>query len=138
MTKTKSKHGLWYFAHPYSYIASSTGQQVAGVLDANFNLCNVRAANLIKWGYNVFAPISHSHPIQRAHPELMAMTGREEGQFWYALDNEFIENVNFKGIILAPRWERSTGCIAERKLFEQQGKSILLYNTLEAANGNII
>ena len=103
------ERGLWYFAHPY------TGDE-----DSNFRLCNWRAAQFISLGYNIFSPISHSHPIQRAAPDLA-------GDIWYTLDDQIIAACAFVGIILAPGWEHSRGCRHERRLFQQRGLPILTY-----------
>lgn len=120
--------GLYYFAHPYSCMRD--GEQIGAGVEANFRICNYRAGELVKRGYNIFSPISQSHPIQKAHPDLAKMCGTEEGKLWYALDNEFIERTDFDGIILAPNWESSTGCVNERKLFRSQGKPVLFYDNI--------
>jgi hypothetical protein len=118
--------GLWYMAHPYTSI-DAEGRFVPEAEDANFQLANHRAAELLKRGYNIYSPISHTHPIHRACPEFL---GNREHEMWYHLDNDLISRTNFDGIILPPGWQESKGCCAERELFEAAGKAIKHYNVI--------
>ena len=118
--------GLWYFAHPYT-ARDKDGNFVQEAEDANFQICNYRAAQLIMRGYNVYSPISHTHPIHRSCPEFLK---NHEHEMWYHLDNEVIERTKFTGIILAPGWEDSSGCVAERVLFETIELPVHLYKTI--------
>jgi len=118
--------GLFYFAHPYT-CKDKNGIYVQEGETANFLLCNLRASELVIRGYNVYSPISHTHPIHISSPLLLS---RREHKLWYVLDNEVIARTNWSGIILAPNWETSTGCVNERKQFEERGLPILLYENL--------
>jgi len=129
----KSK-GFFYFAHPYTCkdltVPEGVIKYVSEGEQANFELCNQRAARLIELGYNIYSPISHTHPIHRASSVFLA---RHEHEVWYALDNEFIARTQFDGIILAPMWEKSSGCRDERRQFEERGLKVLTYKeALEA------
>ncbi|MCP5019619.1 MAG: DUF1937 family protein [Ketobacter sp.] len=127
MDITKSTNrGLWYFAHPYT-CRDKDGNFVSMGEEANFALCNYRAAVLLDKGFNVYSPISHTHPIYRASPSMLA---RQEHELWYQLDNEFIDNTDWSGIILAPGWENSSGCKAERERIEARGLKVLLYTDI--------
>ncbi len=124
MDITKSTNrGMWYFAHPYT-CKDKDGNFVSEGEEANFNLCNFRAAELLDHGYNIYAPISHTHPIYRASPNMLS---RQEHELWYQLDNEFIDKTDWDGIILAPGWEKSSGCRAEKERIEARGLQVLLY-----------
>lgn len=119
---------LYYFAHPYTCKdETEPGKYVMAGEDANFNLCCWRAGRLLLRGFNVYSPISHTHPIHKATPEFL---GRHEHEMWYDLDNNFLENTNFAGIILAPGWHLSKGCVAEKEWFEKRGKEVLYYQNL--------
>ncbi|KKN66042.1 hypothetical protein LCGC14_0475200 [marine sediment metagenome] len=109
--------GFYYFAHPYA-CRDANGVFVPEGEEANFQLCNQRAARLIELGYNIYSPISHTHPIHRASPVFLA---RHEHEAWYVLDMEFMAKTNFDGIILAPGWENSKGCKMEKKYFVDKG-----------------
>ena len=115
--------GLYYFAHPYT-VKDEDGHYVYEAEEANFNLANIRAGKLIEAGYLIYSPISHTHPIHATMPQFLA---RHEHQRWYEIDAEFIANANWRGIILAPLWETSTGCRGEKAIFEEHGKEILFY-----------
>jgi hypothetical protein len=121
-----SKHGLWYMCHPYT-AKDKDGNYAPEAEEANFQLSCHRAAELLKRGYNVYSPISHTHPIHRACPEFLAA---QEHDMWYQLDNELIECTNFVGIILTPGWTESKGCCAEYELFEKSGKKSRLYGSI--------
>lgn len=115
--------GLWYFAHPYT-CRDENGHYVPEGEEANFQLANYRSGRLLLLGYNVYSPISHTHPIHRATPEFLA---RHEHEAWYRLDMDLISRTRFTGIILAPGWENSKGCIEERKWFESREFPVLFY-----------
>jgi hypothetical protein len=78
-------------------------------------------------GYNIYSPISHTHPIHKSSPTFLA---NEEHELWYQLDNEFIDSVNWKGIILAPHWEQSSGCRAEKIRIQEKGGQVLFYDQI--------
>ena len=46
------------------------------------------------------------------------------------LDLDFISKTDFKGIILAPGWRSSKGCILEKETFEAMSKPVLFYDNL--------
>ena len=117
-----STRQLWYFAHPYA-VHDEAGQCILAAEEANFHLCCQRAAKLLSLGYLIYAPICHLHPIHRASAELMMHT---DWEFWMGIDEEYIEQCGFHGLILAPGWRDSVGCCRERELF--RGHQVKLYN----------
>lgn len=120
----RTSGGVWYFAHPYTKRSSIDGTFVPEAEEANFQLCNMRAAELFRRGINVYSPISHTHPIHRASPTFL---GRHEHEMWYALDNEIIDSMHWKGIIMGPEWATSKGCCAERDRFLAKNLSCVEY-----------
>jgi hypothetical protein len=118
--------GLFYMAHPYT-AKDADGNYVREAEDANFQLCNYRAGRLMLAGYNVYSPISHTHPIHMATPEFLQ---RHEHEMWYEVDMNLISKANFDGIILAPGWENSKGCCAEKIVFEHRGLKVLYYKDI--------
>ena len=118
--------GVYYFAHPYT-CKDKDGNYVSEGEEANFVLATVRSAELMKRGYNIYSPITHTHPIHRACPEFLA---RHEHMLWYKLDNEIIDNMNWKGIILAPGWQNSKGCRAELDRIGKLGGEVRMYSDL--------
>jgi hypothetical protein len=120
------KDGLWYFAHPYtSRLWNRLGMVDVLGQEANYRLCCIRSAELCLRGWRIFSPICHSHPIHTAHAEMTA-----EGYPWYAFDNYLIDVVPFKGIILAPEYKESVGCMEELKRFQSSGRTTLHYDDL--------
>ncbi len=120
------KEGFWYFAHPYT-VKDDEGRNIHSGEEANFNLCCIRAAELIKRGYLFFAPVCHSHPIHIRYPEFLK---NDEYELWMTLDGEFHKRTQFTGIILAPKWETSHGCAREKQDFEKRGLEVLFYEDL--------
>jgi len=128
------RQGLYYLAHCYT-TKNSKGDYVHEGEVANFNLCCIRAAKLIEAGWNIYAPICHTHPIHCAWPNFV---GKEVHEMWYSYDEIFIRHANFTGIILSPGWEASKGCCGEKKLFEELGREVLYYcNGAVSAAGKI-
>lgn len=121
--------GIWYFAHPYTVRTPDGRYSLAGE-EANFRLCCYRAAKLILAGWNIYAPICHTHPIHMAHPDLV---GKEVHDLWYCLDNALIDHANFTGIILAPLWEDSAGCCGEMERFNDLERQIRYLTAVDPA-----
>uniref|UniRef100_A0A6M3JWF8 DUF1937 domain-containing protein n=1 Tax=viral metagenome TaxID=1070528 RepID=A0A6M3JWF8_9ZZZZ len=115
--------GLWYFAHPYT-CKDKDGNYIQAGEEANFRLCCWRSSRLLLAGYNIYSPIAHTHPIHMACPEFLA---RQEHEMWYQLDIDFISRTSFTGIILAPGWKESKGCVLEKEWFEDHDRRILTY-----------
>ncbi len=122
--------GLWYFAHPYT-CKDKNGNYVQAGEEANFRICCIRSGELMKRGYNIYSPIAHTHPIHMATPDFLA---RHEHEMWYRLDNEVIEKTAWTGIILAPGWEKSSGCKAELEQFQKRGLPALHYTQIVSAH----
>lgn len=103
------KHKIWYLAHPYS----NNEQE-------NYEKANQITTNLLDLGINVFSPVTHTHPLQ----------GVEDNSydFWMSIDKDFMDISH--GLILAPNWENSKGCIQEIKTFQNQDKPIVRYEDL--------
>ena len=120
------KNGLWYFAHPYT-ARDNDGNYVWEAEEANFKLANYRAGQLLLAGYNIYSPITHTHAIHKATVEFLRS---HEHKLWYELDFAFIKHANFTGIILAPGWQRSKGCVEEYLDFRRIGKIILFYDSI--------
>jgi len=124
---------LYYFAHPYSAISMKEPRKEE---EENYFLCVQRSARLIEMGYNIFSPIAHSHPIERAMDE----SKKVEGQFWMDLDFNIIHRDTFDGIIMGPKWQSSKGCNEEyewfrdNKRWDGQYHEILFYDDLFIEN----
>lgn len=102
---------LFYFAHPYS-----------GNPEENFRLANERTLKLLNAGYNIFSPITYSHPLHVIEPH--------DYDFWMRLDRAIIPRCD--GIILAPGWQGSKGCQLEADYFYKHGLPILAYSKISS------
>ena len=99
-----------YLAVPYT---GTPKQQ-----QSRFEDVNKVAAMLMREGYLVFSPISHTHPI--------AMAGDlpKGWEFWKAYDLTFIEWCDEVHVLMLDGWYSSRGVTAERKLARELGKPI--------------
>ena len=112
---------LFYMAHPYS---APTPEGEA----ANFKMANEYAAELIELGFEVYSPISHTHPI---HMEIA-----QDYERWMDLDKQYLYRCD--ALILCPGWENSSGCKVEKEWFEEHGKPVYQYGeSFEGLSGVI-
>jgi len=101
---------LWYLVHPYSNDP-----------DKNFKLANKRTLALLNAGYNVFSPITYSHLLQQ--------TEQHNYDFWMSFDEIILDKCD--GLILAPNWHKSKGCIRELERAIRLNLPILDYKNLD-------
>ena len=108
-----------YLAIPYS-----------GAEEESYELANKITVLLMNNGFNVFSPITHSHPLSKV--------GKLPGnwEFWEQIDYQFvdwcdilvvIEHV-YKNETKKINYITSTGVTAEVKYAEKQGKKIVYIN----------
>lgn len=105
-----------YLAIPYM---GPKGQE-----ERNFQIANNVAGHLMREGYIVFSPISHSHPITR-ECELP-----KDWNYWKEVDTEFIKWCDALYVIFTSKEEilASEGVIAEIKIAEELNKEIVFVN----------
>jgi len=72
-----------YLACPYSVRASGHNDRWEA---QRFECANIAAMRLIKQGFIVFSPISHSHPISLTQPD-----SENTHELWLGQDYEFLE-----------------------------------------------
>jgi hypothetical protein len=92
-----------YLASPYSHPDPEVRHQ-------RFEAVNSAAAALMKKGYVIFSPISHSHIIARDHDLPM------EWDFWERIDIQFIRMCKELWVLMLPGWDESKGVKAEIKI----------------------
>lgn len=80
---------------------------------------NMKAAQLMDQGYNVFSPISHSHFIAD-----FTKADALDHDFWLNQDLPFIEWCEEVWIYCLPGWEESRGIKREIEHAEKLGKVI--------------
>lgn len=107
---------LTYLAVPYSY--KSPDARVKALVQKFRFECASRATGwlLSKKGWNVFSPITHSHPIHLLYPEV-----RGDWEFWKVIDEEYLQ-ISCRIVILTLHgWEKSTGVTAEIEIANRFG-----------------
>jgi len=109
---------LYYFAHPY------TGDGSYMDRERNYLLCMERTLKLMANGVNVFSPIAYSHNLD-VDPNKPDWFGADE---WLQLDKIMLDRCD--GIIMAPNWEQSEGCVIEFKYATDNNKIILFWDKL--------
>lgn len=98
---------LIYLACPYSHPEPK-------IKEKRFLDVNRVAATLMKDGYYVFSPISHTHPIA-------AFGLPEHWEFWKGYDEAMIKNCKAVLVVKMDGWETSTGVQAEIKIAKELG-----------------
>lgn len=89
------------------------------VREFRFNQVNLLAGALIKKGYLVYSPISHSHPITVAYDLPKGY------DFWQRIDREFIRWCHQFWILQMEGWDTSTGLRDEEEYSIQQNKKVV-------------
>ena len=99
---------LVYLAIPYS-----------GMEESSFKQANEATVALLKMGYNVFSPITHSHPLRD-----YGVPGTWD--FWSQIDYQFLDKSDELWVIIPKegigRVFNSVGVQSEIKYFEQRYK----------------
>jgi len=105
------KTGLIYLASPYT-------DSDPAVMEKRFQVVNKVAAELMKQGYLIFSPISHTHPIAVAG-------GLPRGwEFWARYDRCILRACIGLMVLKQSGWEESKGVRAELKLAAEMKLSI--------------
>lgn len=84
------------------------------------------AAYLIKMGFVVFSPISHSHPIAR-------VGGMDpcSHELWMAQNDRFMQACCAMIAVKIPGWKESVGMAMEAEYFQRAGKPIVEMEPLQ-------
>lgn len=111
-----TKAPLTYLAVPYSY--NSPDKRVKELVQRFRFETSSRAAGwlLSTEGWNVFSPITHSHPIHVLYPEV-----RGDWDFWKVVDTEYLQISQRIVVLTLPGWRKSTGVKAEIEIANQLG-----------------
>ena len=121
---------LIYLALPYTW----NGEE-------SFKIANIVAGRLMKEGYIVFSPISHSHPIaDYLDPEL-----RYSQEFWMSQDLLILEKCDKMFVVIIGKPENgiklineSKGCQSELAKARKLNMPVFYYAYNEESNIDII
>ena len=108
----KGRPGILYLAAPYT-------AHPYGLAAADYD-ANRHAAHLIKLGFTVFSPISHSHPIARVG----ALDPRSH-DLWMGQNDAFMDACFAMVAVHIDGWRESIGMKMERAAFQRMGKPIV-------------
>lgn len=100
-----------YLATPYSH-------KVRDVMVARFEFSSVVAYWLMTQGDIVFAPISHSHPINEL------VHSNPTWEFWAKQDLGILRHCERLKVLTLPGWEKSVGVQAELNFARECGIGI--------------
>lgn len=74
-------------------------------------------------GWNIFSPITHSHPIPKFIPDRL-----NTHTFWLNLDFDWIEVCDELWVYMQPGWDQSYGVARELKFAQRRDKPIRYVN----------
>ena len=101
------------------FLASPYSNPDYRVREERFLQAAQATGKLILKGYNVFSPISHSHPIYELVPE----TG-ESWEQWAAINHEMIDLSTEVWVLTIPGWTESRGVANEIEYAWETGKGL--------------
>lgn len=113
----QKQHGkeLIYLASPYTH-------EDPAVMEERFQRVNKAAGVLLEQGHNIFSPISHFHPIAKAH------NLPTEWEFWKRIDEIYISLSKQLWVLTQDGWKTSVGVNAEMEIARSQELQIWLVN----------
>lgn len=105
------KRGITYLAAPYSHPSRH-------VMYQRYTDITKHAAQMMREGFIVFSPITHSHPIA-AYGELP-----RSWEYWQEFDRTILEACQRIRVLMLPGWEQSAGIAGELEIAEELGLTI--------------
>ena len=101
---------MMYLASPYSHPESKIREQ-------RFQAVCAAAAQLMRAGHTVFAPIVHGHP-------LVGHGLPTDWPVWERFDREHLRRCDELVVLMLDGWRTSVGVAAEIRIAEELGKSV--------------
>ncbi len=86
-----------------------------------FELINLAAFQLIRRGFIVFSPVSHSHPIANTATSKEVV---QDHDLWVRQDEYFMKWADVLAVLELPGWRDSRGLLFERTWFKEHNKPI--------------
>jgi len=108
------------------YLASPYTDAYPDVQTMRFELAALAAGQLIKQGYFVFSPITHTHPIA-IHSTLPT-----DWQYWAEYDELMIRKCDLFVILTLDGWKESKGVQAELLIARNRRKQCFLMCPLDS------
>jgi hypothetical protein len=94
--------------------------------DLSYEIANEMSVHFINKGYNVFSPITHSHPLTKYGL-------RGDFAFWEEMDKQYVDWADEVVVIVVPEngWElieSSIGVQGEKTHAEESGKPVRFFD----------
>jgi hypothetical protein len=107
---------------PLVYLACPYGHHSAIIREQRFRIVSVVAARMTLLGYNVFSPISHSHPL------FTVENMPADWSFWEKVDMVYLELSRKLVVLQLDGWAESIGVAAEMKRAHELDIPIIYLN----------
>ncbi len=118
----KLKAYLTYLAGPYSHPSPSVS------VGRYTELTKATAWLMNEKGWNVFSPITHSHPLH------IVAKMRGDWAFWKRVDTQYVKLSKRLVVLTLPGWENSIGVTAEVKIARKLDLPIFYMTKVENDN----
>lgn len=102
-----------YLAVPYSHAHQD-------IREIRARIATWATGELMSCGYQIFSPITHSHPVALGHD----LPG--DWEYWAEFDRRHIQMCDRVFVLCLPGWSSSRGISAEISLAEELGKEVCL------------
>lgn len=107
---------LSYLAAPYTKLNPDGSLDKQAMEERYIEITKAAGWLLNEHGWNVFSPITHSHPLHVLCPDVGA-----DWQTWQKIDLEYIDCSRRIIVFRIPGWSKSIGVTAERKYAKKSG-----------------
>lgn len=108
-----------YLAIPYS-----------GMQENSYKQANIATVILLNMGYNVFSPITHSHPLTK----LENLSVPHTWEYWQNIDYQFIDWADEVWVLIpeegVEKVDASTGVLAEIEYAINTGKPVCMFEVV--------
>jgi len=115
---------------PLTYLACPYSHPIPEVMEWRYEQATKAAAWLItNKSWNVFSPITHSHPLHK-------LGGcRGDWRFWEQIDYEYLSCSNRLVVLLVDGWKESVGVTAELQIARELGIEVWFFTLAEGLSG---
>jgi len=126
MTHLPSKKLKIYLATPYSLVGARHFKKYYGKLieERRFRAVNKVAARWMEEGFNIFSPITMSHPVGRC----LSSTASDDHEFWLGIDFAWIDCCDELWVFQQDEWKESYGVQKEIEYAQTHGMPVRYLN----------
>lgn len=114
------------------YLATPYWHDDPDIRRSRYDVANMVAGEIMKQGYVVFSPISHSHPIQTA------MGDQQDHSFWLTQDFYWLDLCDELWVMVTEGWKKSYGVRREIVRASEQGKPVVKIKPKDYINKEVV